>query len=117
MKQKWFAEMQFRQLRMDAHCFADYYRDTCALEKADLIAFMKANTAYQLKESVSRCTADVRIYYGEKEVAGIRKSAKRIHEAIPQSRLTELPAMYHGDFSVNHPAQYANVIKEICGGE
>ncbi len=115
IRQKWFAKLQFRQLRMDAEYFADYYRDTCAVEKADMIAFMKANTSYQLKESVSRCTADIRIYYGEREVSGIRRSARLLHDAIPHSTLTELSGMYHGGFSLNHPAEYADAVRAICG--
>ena len=117
IRQKWFAKLQFRQLRMDADYFADYYRDTCAVEKTDMIAFMKANTSYQLKKSAGSCSADVHIYYGEKEVPGIRRSAECIHSAMPESILTELPGMYHGDFSLNHPAQYVRAIREICGND
>ncbi len=115
IRQKWFAKMQFRQLRIGACFFDDYYRDTCAVEKADMIAFMKANTSYQLKESVSRCTADIRIYYGEREVSGIRRSARLLHDAIPHSTLTKLSGMYHGGFSLNHPAEYADAVRAICG--
>ena len=115
IRQKWFAKLQFRQLRMDADYFADYYRDTCAVEKADMIALMKANTSYQLKKSAGNCPADVHIYYGEKESSGIRHSAACIHSALPESILTELPGMYHGDFSINHPEMYVRAIREICG--
>ena len=117
IRQRWFAKLQFRQLRMNADYFADYYRDTCAVEKADMIAFMKANTSYQLKKSAGSCSADVHIYYGEKEVSGIRRSAECIHSAMPESILTELPGMYHGDFSINHPEMYVRAIREICGND
>ena len=117
IRKKWFAKMQFRQLRINPALFADYYRDTCAVGKADMIAFMKANTSYYLKESLSGCTADVRICYGEKEVSGIRHSAGMIHDMIPGSTLTELSGMYHGELSVNHPADYAELIRIICGAD
>lgn len=32
--------------------FEDYYRDTCALGKADMIAFLKANSLYTIKPSL-----------------------------------------------------------------
>lgn len=117
IRQKWFAKLQFRQLRINPALFADYYRDTCAVGKADMIAFLKANTSYHLKESLSGCKAEVHIYCGEKEVSGIRRSAGMIQDAIPGSTMTELPGMYHGALSVNHPAEYAGIIRKICGAD
>lgn len=37
---------------MKEELFEDYYRDTCLIEKQDMIAFMKANTSYSLKENI-----------------------------------------------------------------
>ena len=113
IRQKWFAKLQYKQLRMKAALFEDYYRDTCRIAKEDLIAFLKANTAYRIKEQVKACTADVRIYYGQRETAGIRKSARVIREMLPASSLIELPGMYHGDFSVNHAADYARAVRSL----
>lgn len=113
-KQKWFAKLQFASLRMEKELFPDYYRDTRAMNKDDLTAILKANASYRMKDTVKDCTADVHIYCGTKEVRGIRRSAKRIHKAIPASKLTKLPGMYHGEFSLNLPAFYANEVRRIC---
>lgn len=114
IKQKWFAKMQFRQLKIKEELFDDYYRDTCTIPKNDMIAFLKANTSYKLKDSINNCSADVHIYYGKRETRGIKKSAKLISTTIPSSSLIELPNMYHGDFSINHSHDYIITIKAIA---
>ena len=116
-RKKWFAKLQFKYLRIKEDLFDDYYRDTCAVSKADMTAFLKANTSYKLKESFRRCRADVHIYYGEKEVGGIKRSAKVIHDSLPGSKLVGLPGMYHADLSINHADKYAKIIKEIMQNE
>ncbi len=110
-----FAEKQFRALRMKQELFEDYYRDTCLIKKSDMTAFMKANTSYRLKDGIAGCTAKVHIFAGEKEIRGIRRSAELIHRKIPGSTLTILPRLYHGEFSINTPADYANVIQKAEG--
>ena len=90
--------------------FEDYYRDTCAIVKEDLISFMEANCSYVLKPMET--TAKVKIVAGSREQGSILKSAKMIHRAIPGSELEILPGLRHGDLSLNHPEQYARMIKE-----
>ena len=114
IRQKWFSMLQFRQLRIKPELFDDYCRDTCMIQKNDMIAFLKANASYSLKESFRRCTADVHIYFGEKDDQGIKKSARIIHEALSFSSITELPEMYHGDFSINHSHDYISAVRAIA---
>ena len=71
-----FAKLQFRSLHMKEELFEDYYRDTCRITKEDMIAFMKANTSYGLKDALRETCADVHIYAGEKETSG--SCARRI---------------------------------------
>ncbi|MBE6128654.1 MAG: alpha/beta hydrolase [Erysipelotrichaceae bacterium] len=113
IKSRSFAKLQFASLHLDPDLFEDYYRDTCAITKPDMIAFMKANTSYSLKEPFAGCTADVHVYIGGKENREIRQSAKRIHAALAGSTLTVLPGLYHGEFSFNHPDDYVKTVKEI----
>lgn len=108
-----FARMQFRALHIDPALFADYYRDTCAVRKADLIAFMKANTAYALKDTLAECTASLRIFAGGKETRGILRSAEKIRQTVPDSTLTVLPGLTHGAFSMNHAAEYAETVRQM----
>lgn len=113
IKQNWFSRLQFKSLKMKDELFDDYYRDTCAVSKEDMIAFLRANTSYTLKESVKYSTADVRIYYGEKETRAIKRSAQRIKEMLPTATVIELNGMVHGDFSINHAEDYAKAIRSL----
>lgn len=113
IKMKWFARLQFKSLKMKDELFDDYYRDTCAVSKEDMIAFLRANTSYTLKESVKNSTADVRIYYGEKETRAIKRSAQRIKEMLPTATVIELKGMVHGDFSINHAEDYVKAIRSL----
>jgi pimeloyl-ACP methyl ester carboxylesterase len=113
IKNKSFAKLQFKSLRMDDDYFDEYYRDTCAIQKADMIAFMKANTSYSLKDDIKNTMADVHIYAGEKENREILESAAQIQQRIPSGKLHILNGLYHGEFSLNHPEQYANQVIQI----
>ena len=111
-----FAKLQFRSLHMKPELFEDYYRDTCGIEKRDMAAFLKANTAYALKPSVKETAARVHLFVGEKETREIRRSAAALRKALPDCRCTVLPGFYHGDFSINHAEAYASAVREIVKG-
>ena len=115
IKHKWFSNLQFKSLKIKPDLFAHYFRDTCAISKKDMIAFLQANSVYSLKESIKECTAKVYIYVGEKESRSMRKSAKDIHDILPQSTLYVLPKLYHGEFSINYGNDYATKIRHIIG--
>ena len=113
IRNKCFAKMQFESLHIKPALFGDYYRDTCEIKKQDMIAFMKANTSYTLKDSFRAATAHVHVYVGEKETGEILRSAEVICQARPACRLHRLPALRHGEFSLNHAARYADAIRQI----
>jgi len=113
VKHRWFSELQFRSLHMKKELFEDYYRDTCAIAKKDMIAFMQANTAYAAKQSLSECTAAVHLYYGGKEVRQIKRSAGLIKQLIPGCTVQELPGLFHGELSLNDAAGYADIIRSL----
>ena len=108
-----FAKMQFRSLHIKEELFEEYYRDTCKIRKQDLIAFMKANTSYAMKESFRDALAEVHVFVGEKETGEILRSAEAICRARPACRLHRLPGLQHGEFSLNHAGQYADAIRQI----
>lgn len=112
---KWFSKLQFKSLKIKPDLFDCYFRDTCAISKNDMIAFLQANSLYSLKKSIKNCTAKVYIFVGERENIAIQKSAKIIHQALPESVLHVLPKLYHGEFSINKGIDYANKIREING--
>lgn len=108
-----FAKLQFHSLHIDPALFEDYYRDTCQITKEDMIAFMKANTSYALKDFLRGVSAEVHVFYGSRETAEIRRSAETIGRTLPGSRLHPLPGFRHGDLSLNHPQAYAEAVRQI----
>ena len=113
IKNRSFAKMQFQSLHIKPELFEDYYRDTCRIKKQDMIAFMKANTAYALKDSFRDTSARVHVFAGEKETGEILRSAEAICRALPTCRLHSVPGLRHGEFSINYAAKYADTIRRI----
>ena len=111
-----FAKLQFQSLHMKPELFEDYYRDTCQITRADMIAFMKASTAYALKPESGKSAAEVHVYFGEKETGEIRRSAEAICQKLSGCRLHALPGLYHGEFSINHADDYAAAVRQIACG-
>ncbi len=116
IKSRSFAKLQFKSLHMKEELFEDYYRDTCLIEKQDMIAFMKANTSYSLKDGLVEVGSDVHVFIGGRENREIRRSAELICRRLPSCRFTCLEGLYHGEFSINHPKEYTETVKRICGG-
>lgn len=112
VKQRWFARMQAAYLGIPQDLFVDYYRDTCAITKADMVAFLKANCAYEVKPCLAQTTAKVKIVAGSREQKNVLDSAKLLHSAILGSALEILPGLRHGDLSINHPEQYVRMLNE-----
>ena len=111
-----FARLQFKSLHMKAEIFDDYYRDTCRISKSDMIAFVKANTSYMLKESITCCLSEMHVFVGEKENRGLIQSAKILNEKVPGCVMKILPELHHGEYSLNHANEYVNAIRSIVRG-
>ena len=108
-----FSRLQFKSLHIKSDLFEDYYRDTCQIKKQDMIAFLKANTAYSLKDTFRKSSADIHVYVGEREVKEILRSAESICRMNPSSKLHRMKGLRHGEFSINHADEYANAIRQI----
>ena len=108
-----FARLQFQSLHIRPELFEDYYRDTCQIKKSDMVTFMKATTAYALKDTIRSSKANVRVYYGGKEPAEIKRSAELIGKKLPASQLHCFRDFYHGEFSINHAQDYADTIRQM----
>ena len=115
IKQKWFSKLQADYLGIPQALFDDYYRDTCKISKADMIAFLKANSIYSIKPSLSKTEAKVKIVAGAKEQKNIRDSAKFLHNAIPGSSMEILPGLRHGDLSLTTPEAYVKTLTNWIG--
>ena len=108
-----FARLQFQSLHIKPELFEDYYRDTCRIQKQDMIAFLKANTSFTLKEAFRAATTEVHVCVGEKETRVIRRSAEAICRMRPACRLHRMTGLKHGEFSINHADCYADLIRQI----
>lgn len=113
IQHKWFSKLQFKSLRIRAELFENYFRDTCGITKQNLIAFLRANSLYSVKDSLANCLSEVYIFVGQRENRAMQTSAKKIHEKLQRSFLQILPGMYHGEFSINHADDYVQKVKEI----
>ena len=115
IKQKWFARLQASYLGIPKELFDDYYRDTCKISKADMISFLKANSLYTIKPSLSATKAKVKIVAGSREQGNVLDSAKLLQKTIPGSSVEILAGFRHGDLSINHPETYARILTEWIG--
>ena len=113
IQKKWFAKMQFRYLRIREDLFEDYYKDTSKISKYNMIAFLKANTAYEIKQGIQNSRVQVCIIVGEKEQKKMLRSAELLHEMLPGSRLEKKTGLYHGEYSINQPEQYTKELLEM----
>lgn len=112
IQKEWFSRMQFRYLRIRNDLFDDYYRDTSKITKTSMIAFLKANTAYETKPGLAKCRAQIRIVVGEREDRRMLRSAEKLHRLLRCSVLEIKKGMRHGEYCVNHPEQYVKDLLE-----
>ncbi len=113
IRRKWFAKMQFQYLRIRDELFDDYYRDTAKITKSNMIAFLKANTTYELKPEIKNSRVQVRVVVGKKEQKKMLRSTERLHETLPGSCLVIKDGLYHGEYSINQPELYAEELLQM----
>ena len=116
IKNRCFARLQFQSLHIKPELFDDYYRDTCRIQKHDMIAFLKANTSYKLKDTFKESSAQLHVYAGEREPGRVLHSAQLICKKHSSCKLHHMPGLRHGEFSINHANEYADTIRQIIKG-
>lgn len=110
IKQKWFARLQGAYLGIPKALFEEYYRDTCAIRKKDMITFLQCNSAYCPDSALADADCRVHIVYGSKEPGAIRASAALLQALIPNSTAERLTGYSHGELSLAHPALFAETL-------
>jgi len=113
IKQKWFAKLQFKSLRIKKDLYDEYYKDTCNITKENMISFLKANSGYVLKEKIRNTQAKAYVFVGQREQSKMIQSAHRLHRMIPDSILEIKDKMYHGEYSMNYAKKYSDKIISI----
>lgn len=106
VRRPWFSRAQFASLHLPEELYEPYYRDSCAISKRDMIAFMRANSSYRLRPELAGCGARATILVGGKEPRVMVRSARALAEAMPGSTLVEHPGWRHGEASLWHPEVY-----------
>ena len=82
IRQRWFSKLQFRSLRIKPELFNDYYQDTCAITKQNMIAFLQESSVYCIKKSLGECTAEIHLFVGRRENKRILLYAKKFYFII-----------------------------------
>lgn len=113
INKRWFSKLQFKSLKLKKNLFDLYYEDTCKITKDNFIAFMKSNSSYEVKNTLSYTRAKTLILVGSKERHIMKKSATKIAHFIPNSKLEVLKGYYHGDISINHAVDYVERVKKL----
>ena len=113
ISKKWFSKMQFNSLGIKKELFDDYYIDTCKITKENMIAFMEANSKYEIKDTLQDTKARVLVIVGEKERPIMKKSADKINEKIGTSSIEVIPNYFHGELSINNPDRYISIMNEL----
>ncbi|OUO48561.1 alpha/beta hydrolase [Olsenella sp. An285] len=111
VRRPWFARAQFASLHLPEELYEPYYRDSCAISKRDMIAFMRVNSSYRLRPELAACGARATILVGGKEPRVMVRSARALAEAMPGSTLVERPGWRHGEASLWHPGVYLEALE------
>lgn len=111
IRQRWFARLQFEQLRMKPALFEKYFEDSCRISRKDLTAILRSNSSYAVKDALRDTAADVLIAVGGKEQRRMLKSAALLHLSIPGSTMLVLRGYEHGELSLSHAERYAELLR------
>ena len=106
VKKKSFAQMQFDYLHIRKDLFEDY-------SKENMIAFLEANTSYEIKPGLQDANANIHVLVGEKEQKKMICSAEQLHKALPDSILEIKKDLYHGEYSINYPEEYTKELLDM----
>ena len=114
IRQRWFANLQFRYLKMPPELFEEYYRDTCAIQKEDMIRFLEASSGYKPGAGLADVQAEACVAVGRKEGRRMLRSAETLSSLLPRAELAVLPGLSHGELSMRHPEQYVGILRQLA---
>ena len=112
-RKRWFARIQFYNLRLPEEMFDRYFQTIVDTEERDAERITLAAGKYRLGDGIRRTQAKVHIVAGEKENRDILNSANLIEMAIPNSVLHLLPNLYHGEASLRMDPKFMRIILEL----
>ncbi|MFT9055606.1 MAG: alpha/beta hydrolase [Ethanoligenens sp.] len=117
LKYRWFAKQQAAVLQIPDAAFERYYTSSLRMSCMSLRNITRSNGRYPLPSHIEATDAKVLILVGGKEIGIMKKSAVRLHEAIPGSVLHVLPGWKHGAASLIHTDVYLHLLQDLFDGE
>ena len=87
------------------------------IESYDKAAFLTASVSYEISEDLRHCAARCAVLVGGRERRAMRRSAERLHALLPHSTLEVKPGLYHGEFSLSHPQEYVQLLRELMAAD
>jgi pimeloyl-ACP methyl ester carboxylesterase len=113
ISKRWFSKLQAKTLLVSEDQFEKYFEDSCRTSKQSLINITLSNGTYQLKESIRNTMTKALILAGGKELKIMLRSAQKLKEYIPNSKLVITEGMKHGELSLTHPELYVKLVKDF----
>lgn len=113
ISRRWFAKLQFQALGIRQDLFEVYYRDSKAVKRENLNAFLRASILYRIRPSLSETEAVTVIITGGKEQKSMHMSQRLIHDQIKNSEVKVMEGYVHGDLSLNHAEEYVEILMEL----
>lgn len=105
-RQRWFARLQARELRIPAELLPEYLEESAAVDADNLAAIVGANLRFTVPAGWGSFPGTALLLAGTREPGVVRDSARLLHEALPGSRLELLPGARH-EIPLEHPAWLA----------
>ena len=117
VRRRSYARLQFAALHLRPELFCDYYASSADLSRANLTAMLKANAAYEIKDTLSDCRARALVLAGGRERPIMQRSARLIGGKLGNAAVEIMPGRRHGEMSLNHPDEYAQRVLRLVAGE
>ncbi|WCF08652.1 alpha/beta hydrolase [Paenibacillus thiaminolyticus] len=95
VKNRSFAQLQARQLRIGPEQFERYYQESLQMKRDTFMAMMQENMSYRLPEGFARNRARILVMAGEKERKVMKDSAAFIARSHPGAEGYLVPAAGH----------------------
>lgn len=108
---KLLAKAYYQSLPFPQSLFENYYADSIVLKKENIKKIQEAEGHFKMPETLVKTKAKVYIEVGSKE-GDLMKQAHKLHRRIDQSQLLLMYHYRYGDFSMNHPQSYLNLIEK-----
>lgn len=95
------------RLRFPAELEALYLQDMPRLRRETLeTMYCTYMGTYRLKDAVAGTTAQVEYWYGEREMACVKASARLFQSRVPSCRIRAIPGANHGTLAVYRPEEW-----------